>query len=131
MSFWIFGHLVDMSRSPNAFLVPATLGIGMNLQKALSTLDLFYSYKSKYRSQFYFLNAVAICFNLVAILLGAVQVDFLNSPFVAPQGFVYHLILSAGVFNNVVALILLYVLYARMIVFYKVSKINSVGNACV
>jgi uncharacterized membrane protein YesL len=119
-----------MSRSPNAFHVPATLCIGINLQKGLSTLDLFYAYKSKFRSQFYALNAVAMCFNLIAILLGAVQLDYLNSPFSAPRGFLFHLILTNGVFNNLVALILLYVLHARLMVFYKVSIIKLVENAC-
>jgi hypothetical protein len=117
-----------MSRLPNAFLVPTAVCIGINIQKALSNIELFYAHRSKYRSQFYYLNAIAAVFNIIVVLLGVVQVDFVNSTFAAPQGFFFTMTLVAGVFSNIIALILLYVLFARLYVFYKVIRNDLVEN---
>jgi hypothetical protein len=117
-----------MSRLANAFLVPSAVCIGINIHKAFGSIAIFYAHKGKYKSQFYFLNAIAAVLNLIGVLLGLVQVDFVNSAFAAPQGFFFLLAMVAGVFNNLTALILLYVLFARLYVFYKVIRNNLVEN---
>jgi membrane protein YqaA with SNARE-associated domain len=119
---------LSMSRLSNAFLVPTAVCIGINIQRIISGLELFVAFRSKWRSSFYILNAIALVGNILGVLLGLVQVDFINSPFPASSGFSFLLNLCAGVFNTPTALILLYVLISRLYVFYKVSTTHLVGH---
>jgi hypothetical protein len=113
-----------MSRLPNAYLIPTAVCIGIHLQRALAGIALFVTYRSKWQSQFYFLNAIALVFNIYAVLMGVVQIDFLNSPFATYRGYAFVLIFWGAVPSNVAGLILLYVLLARLYVFDKVTMMD-------
>jgi cytochrome bd-type quinol oxidase subunit 1 len=115
-------------RGDNAWIIWAGFLLGINLQKSLSIIEIFVRHADKARSVFYLLSLVAYAFNIVAILLCMIIVDYVNDPYpvsrIAFQS--YYLLVSVG--NNISSFALFYLLYSRVCIFYKVFLLYTAKN---
>jgi hypothetical protein len=107
-------------RQPNSYIVPTAVMLGINIERARSGIWLFYHHVDKCRSPLYFLNAIAMCMNIVSILVSITQIDYVNSPYQTSRGLVFLMTILASLSNGTVGCILLYVLFSRLFIFYKV-----------
>jgi hypothetical protein len=121
-----------MSRAPNAFIIPSAVILGLAFQKSFDIIGHFVKHSSKYHSQFYYLNLVAYGLIMISVVFNSLIIDFLNSPYRVQNAPALIAIwqLLVGIGNNVSSGILLYVLYARLYVFYKketwIAKVMAV-----
>ena len=74
------------------------------------------------------LNAAALVANTIAVVTNATWLDWLNSTYAAATGFTFRMNMLAGAGNAFTAITVLYVLQARMFIFYKVIPSNRSGK---
>ncbi len=107
-------------RLPNAYIVPFTIIMGIALQKSTSVAFFLVKFREKRNVKYYYLNGVAFVFNLLAIISMIAQMDWANSPYNVSVLYFFQTNLAFSIGNNVAALPLLYLLLARLQIFYTV-----------
>jgi hypothetical protein len=70
-----------MSRLDNAWIVPACVITGLNVQNQASLLGIFFKFADKWKTPYYLANAIAAIFNLLACIFALIMIDFQNSPY--------------------------------------------------